>query len=76
MGTKDDGWVVLTRRTNDPKLFWIEMLLRVKFGIETKRDGESFHAPIMKVRKEDHDIGWAIVVLFDEIEDDDPMFPS
>ena len=43
-------WVLFTKRTNDPKLSWIESELK-KSGIPYKRDGHSFHAPILKVRE-------------------------
>lgn len=47
-GTAAVEWVTITRRTNDPKLKWLEGQIR-KLRIPTRRCGESFHAPIMQV---------------------------
>jgi hypothetical protein len=43
-------WVILCKRTNEPKLSWIESQLD-DLGIPNRRDGESFHAPILTVPK-------------------------
>ena len=41
-------WVTITNRTNDPKLAFFEHLL-TEAKISHKRDGHSFHGPIIKV---------------------------
>ena len=41
-------WVQFTKRTEDPKLAYIERLL-TKEGISHKREGQSFHGPIVLV---------------------------
>lgn len=66
-------FITLTRRTNDPKLAWIEKRLQ-SLGIDSIREGESFHAPILKVPKEHHDVAWAVVDPIDDVPDDDPRW--
>lgn len=44
----EPDWAALTRRTNDPKLAWIEQRLTER-GISFQRRGDSFHAPILEV---------------------------
>lgn len=68
-----NGWVRLCKRTNDPKLGWLELQLAL-LGIKSRRNGESFHAPILEVRKGDLDAAWAILGPVDDIPDDDPRF--
>ena len=65
--------VLFTKRTNDPKLAWLERRLTSR-GIESKRDGYSFHAPILKVKEEDLDEAWRILEVYDDVPDDDQMF--
>lgn len=69
----ENGWKQFTKRTNDPKLAWLEQEL-AKEGIESRRHGESWHAPILQVRESDLDAAWGILTPFDDIPDDDPMF--
>jgi len=59
----DLDWVTLTKRTNDPKLAWIENQLTM-VGISHRRNGESFHAPILEVRE--HNLTVASEILFME----------
>ena len=66
-------WVQFTKRTNDPKLGWLEAKLKEK-GIESRRHGESWHAPILQVRLKDLEAAWAILDPFDNIRDDAPTF--
>jgi hypothetical protein len=68
-----DEWVMFTKRTNDPKLSWLERQL-ANAGIEHRRHGESFHAPILEVRPDQLDAAWNVLSSFDDVEDDDPMF--
>ena len=65
--------VVFTRRTNDPKLGWLERRL-VASGIASQRDGKSFHAPILEVPEECLNAAWVILDEVDDVPDDDPMF--
>lgn len=67
------NWVVLCKRTNDPKLAWLEYRLEGA-GIRCRRNGESFHAPILEVDRSQEEEAWAILDLVDEIPDDDPAW--
>lgn len=71
MGRND--WTDLTRRTNDPKLAFIERLLD-EAQIDHRRNGESFHAPILQVRDQFMTAAWQIIGPYDSLPDDDPMF--
>lgn len=66
-------WVTFTRRTDDPKLTWLEKQLD-EAGIQNQRKGASAHAPILQVDKDDLEDAWAILTPVDDIPDDDPMF--
>jgi hypothetical protein len=72
-------WVMLTKRTEDPKLAWLETHLR-DHGIPSRRRGSSFHAPILEVPKDRADAAWKLLGakigrrVLDDIPDDDPMF--
>jgi hypothetical protein len=74
-------WTMLTKRTNDPKLAWLENRLH-DMGIETRRSGESWHAPIMEVPAEHHQKAWDFLgspfdesgQSVDDVEDNDPVF--
>lgn len=66
-------WVMFTKRTNDPKLTWIEEQLDA-LGIKHRRKGESFHAPILEVPENKLDDAWAFLDPVDEVPDDHPMF--
>ena len=74
-------WESLCRRTNDPKLAFIEAWLD-NLGVPHRRNGKSYHAPILEVPAEhlefcdeqilkapDLDYG-----IFDDRPDDDAMF--
>ena len=74
------NWETICRRTNDPKLSYFERMLD-EHGIAHKRDGESAHAPILKVPYHQYQKAWDLLSAdipgkgeFDEIPDDDPMF--
>ena len=62
-----------TRRTNDPKLRWLEKQLRAD-GIKCRRNGHTFHAPILEVDAAKVNKAWAILSPVDDIPDDDPQF--
>lgn len=81
-------WVMFTKRTDDPKLAWMEKKL-AEMGIESRRNGESFHAPILEVRRKDlaRACAWLSTPFdgepdpktgksqtIDDVPDDDPSF--
>jgi len=53
-------WVTLCKRTNDPKLAWLERLFAANH-IQTRRKGESWHAPILQVAAQDQERAWALL---------------
>lgn len=77
------NWETFTRRTNDPKLTYVETLLDEE-GIPHRRQGESAHAPILEVPASDLDKAWDLLsrpillrgkrIPLDDIEDNDPFF--
>jgi hypothetical protein len=67
------GWELFTKRTNDPKLAWLENQLDLA-EIPHRRNGESFHAPILEIPAECYEHAWAILTPVDEIPDNDPQF--
>lgn len=82
--TQTPNWVTFTRRTDDPKLRYLEARLDA-MGIAHRRSGESWHAPIMEVPEADHDRAWALLgeqvdmgdgttKRLDDIDDDDALF--
>ena len=62
-----------TKRTNEPKLKWIEKQL-TELGIAHRRNGQSFHAPILDVDASKLDAAWDMLRPVDDIPDDDRMF--
>lgn len=74
-------WTALCRRTEDPKLRFIEAWLD-NLGIAHRRNGYSFHAPILEVPEDMHDFAYEQILMapdekfgiFDEVPDDDPLF--
>lgn len=81
MSEETTEWTRLCKRTNDPKLSYIEGWLD-SLGIRHRRNGHSFHAPILEVPSADHDRAYTTILLahdseytiFDDRPDDDPMF--
>ena len=67
------SWAQFTKRTDDPKLSWLERQLDER-GIPHRRNGWSFHAPILEVLEEHLNAAWELLTPVDDIEDDDPMF--
>lgn len=79
------AWVTFCKRTEDPKLGYIERLLDER-SIPHRRHGESWHATILQVPEEFETQAWDLlslvvdhdeagnVIRLDDIEDDDPMF--
>lgn len=77
-------WETFTRRTEDPKLKYLEFRLD-KMGIPHRRNGASCHAPILEVPEDQLEAAWTLLseevdngdgtaTRLDDIEDDDPMF--
>ena len=66
-------WVLFTKRTEEPKLAWLESQLDAA-QIPHRRNGDSFHAPIVEVPSGKLDAAWAILDPVDNMDDDDPMF--
>jgi hypothetical protein len=66
-------WKMFTKRTEDPKLAWLESKLGTS-GIAHRRNGFSFHAPIMEVPEERLQDAHRILAPVDDIPDDDPVF--
>jgi hypothetical protein len=67
------AWEQFTKRTNEPKLSWLEGQLTAH-GIPHRRNGESFHAPILEVPPDHLPAAWAILTPVDDVPDDDPRF--
>ena len=59
-------WVPLTRRTNNPKLSWLEGRLD-EAGIAHRRNGRTWHAPSLEVGEGDIDRAWDILDPVDDI---------
>jgi hypothetical protein len=72
-------WQTFCRRTEDPKLSAIERMLSER-GIPSRRNGSSWHAPILEVPAEHLDSAWQMLSedydgrQLDDIPDDDPIF--
>lgn len=66
-------WGLFTKRTEDPKLSWLEGKLS-EAGISHRRAGESAHAPILEVAPEHLEAAWTILDPIDDIADDNEMF--
>jgi hypothetical protein len=78
-------WVTFCKRTEDPKLRYIEHLLDER-GIPYRRNGESWHAPILEVPEAYEEQAWKILNIvvdedgmgnylrLDDLDDDDPRF--
>lgn len=84
----DINWVTFCRRTDDPKLSYIEALLTDR-GIPHRRAGWSRHAPILQVPKANESECWRLLamparktfnlpvrhgVMLDEVPDDHACF--
>jgi hypothetical protein len=66
-------WRAFCKRTNDPKLRWLQKRL-AEVGIPSRREGKSFHAPILQVPKGCLDRALEILIPVDDISDDSPRF--
>jgi hypothetical protein len=83
--TTETDWVTFCRRTEDPKLAYIERWLNSE-GIPNRRNGESWHAPILEVPERYLDKAHELlddpvevdgtIIRFDDVDDDDPMFTA
>lgn len=67
-------WCIFTKRTNSPKLEWIERRLDAAGIIYRRGKERSFHAPFLYVDSARLRAAWDILSPVDDIEDDDPMF--
>lgn len=76
-------WEAFCRRTEDPKLRFIEGLLTQR-GIPHRRNGRSVHAPILQVPEEHLDAAWGMLSedifgdgqRLDDIPDDDSVWSN
>jgi hypothetical protein len=72
-------WETVYRRSEDPKLAYLESRLD-DLGIPHRRNGHSWHAPILQVPEQHADAAWKLLNerigrrRLDEIDDDDPRF--
>ena len=72
-------FVQFTKHTDDPKLAYMEHRL-TEAGIPHRRNGHSFHAPIMEVAEDKYDAAEDILLekwgdeYFDDIPEDHPEF--
>jgi hypothetical protein len=80
----NNDWVTFTKRTDDPKLAYLEERLGA-LHIASRRNGHSFHAPILEVRECDLGAAWDVLqglvedadgnlVPLDDLDDDDGYF--
>lgn len=77
------NWEVFCKRTGDPKLQYIEGMLDER-GIPHRRNGESWHAPILEVPEQHLDVAWRMLseklpgrgrkLTLDEMPDNHPIF--
>lgn len=70
---RPSGWVMFTKRTNEPKLSWLERQLDAA-RIPHRRAGESWHAPITQVPAAFLEPALAILRPVDDTPDDNPRF--
>lgn len=70
---RNQEWVTLIGRTNDPKLTWLEGEFTFN-RIPHRRNGMSAHAPILDVQRGDLDRAWEIIRSVDDLPDDHPDF--
>lgn len=68
-----DEWVRFTKRTNDPKLSWLLRKCQEK-GLRVKVEGESRHAPISWVHRDDYYAAAGILAPVDSSPDDARKF--
>jgi hypothetical protein len=83
--TENQEWVLFTKRTEDPKLRYIESLLD-EHEIPHRRNGESWHGPITEVPQDRLAEAWDLLnttidfdddgnpIRLDDIPDDDTIF--
>lgn len=86
---REYDWVSFTRRTNEPKLNWLEAQLSA-LQIPNRRHGDSFHAPVLQVPRSYLNDAWSVLVqpvgqlfvgknpdiTFDDLPDDHFIFES
>lgn len=69
-----ENWTQLCKRTEDPKLAWLERQLTAAGLRHGRSKFPSFHAPRLLVHPEDEDKALEILLPVDDIPDDDPRF--
>jgi hypothetical protein len=67
------NWSTFTRRTNNPKLAWLEYQLDLQ-AIPHRRRGQSAHAPILEVPDVFLDAAWDILLPVDDVPDDAQIY--
>jgi hypothetical protein len=81
MRESEIAWTRFTKRTDDPKLAWLELTLTQR-GIPSRRKGYSFHGPILEIPARHLDEAWEFLsqpfdesgVSVDDMPDDAPCF--
>lgn len=68
-------YVQFTKRTNEPKLGWLINECRQQ-GLRVERQGDSYHAPITVVHRDDESKALSILIPIDDLPDDAPQFAS
>lgn len=66
-------WITFTRRTDELKLIWLEQRLS-DWQIPHRRNGASFHAPILQVPLDQIEEAWKILTPIDDWDDGDDRF--
>jgi hypothetical protein len=66
-------WLQFTKRTNNPKLQWLLDTCKAK-GLRVVKRGNSHHAPITYVHRDDYDAAWAILSPVENVADDAARF--
>ena len=69
------NWAMFTKRTEEPKLLWLERQLTGR-GIPHRRNGDSFHAPILEVPRERLEAAWRVLEPVDDVPDEDPRWQN
>ena len=64
-------WETFTKRTNEPKLRWLERQLELSSIPSRRGPRPSAHAPILEVPAQHLDAAWEILGPVDDIPDDD-----
>lgn len=71
--TSTQKWTVFIRRTNNPKIEWLEEQLDA-LEIPHRRHGNLFHVPILEVPENKLASAQILLDSIDNTSDDDPWF--